>query len=173
MKRCIMIFPKFDNREVIKEIRKKYDPVVKFVREHVTLVFPFESDIKTEDLKQHIIEVSKDIKPFRVSLQGITSEESFKNWIFINVVGGVEPLTKLHNNLYTGILEKYRPEWLSHTSFLPHMTVGNLDSKKELFKAIADLEGVRDCFSAMVTEISVEIIDADSNGSLEFTVGLK
>jgi hypothetical protein len=42
--RTIMIFPQFDNIEVINNIRTKYDPLADLVLSHVTLVFPFESN---------------------------------------------------------------------------------------------------------------------------------
>ena len=44
-KRTIMIFPKFSNQEIIDEIRKKYDPLYNLVKPHITLVFPFKSDM--------------------------------------------------------------------------------------------------------------------------------
>ena len=43
--RTIMIFPEFDNIDIIDEIRAKYDPLAKLVRPHITIVFPFEMDI--------------------------------------------------------------------------------------------------------------------------------
>ena len=45
--RTIMIFPKFGRMEVIYEIRDKYDPLSKLIRPHITLVFPFASEIST------------------------------------------------------------------------------------------------------------------------------
>ncbi len=42
-KRCIMIFPKFENMKIINEIREIYDPVVNNVGPHITLIFPFEN----------------------------------------------------------------------------------------------------------------------------------
>lgn len=41
-----MIFPKFENIKIIDEIRDKYDPLANHVRPHITLVFPFESNIR-------------------------------------------------------------------------------------------------------------------------------
>ena len=43
--RTIMIFPEFENMEIIDNIRKKYDPLAELVRPHITLVFPFESQM--------------------------------------------------------------------------------------------------------------------------------
>lgn len=40
MLRTIMIFPQFDNEEIIQGIRKKYDPLYHLIKPHITLVFP-------------------------------------------------------------------------------------------------------------------------------------
>ena len=37
IKRCIMIFPHFENQQIIDNIRKKYDPLAKCVRPHISL----------------------------------------------------------------------------------------------------------------------------------------
>ena len=48
--RTIMIFPEFRNMNVIDSIRIKYDPLTKLVRPHITLVFPFDSDMSNDEL---------------------------------------------------------------------------------------------------------------------------
>ena len=40
-KRTIMIFPQFENINLINEIREKYDPLAKHVSPHISLVFTF------------------------------------------------------------------------------------------------------------------------------------
>ena len=43
--RTIMIFPEFENMDIIDRIRDKYDPLARLVRPHITLVFPFENEM--------------------------------------------------------------------------------------------------------------------------------
>jgi len=43
--RTIMIFPEFENIDNINDIRKKYDPLADLVLPHITLVFPFDSEL--------------------------------------------------------------------------------------------------------------------------------
>lgn len=50
--RTVMIFPKFDNIELIDDIRKQYDPLADVIRPHITIVFPFDMDITNEELSQ-------------------------------------------------------------------------------------------------------------------------
>ena len=52
VKRTIMIFPEFDNIDSIDRIRSKYDPLAELVRPHITLVFPFESDITNDTVSK-------------------------------------------------------------------------------------------------------------------------
>ncbi|GKU28576.1 2'-5' RNA ligase family protein [Clostridium folliculivorans] len=78
LKRCIMIFPEFENPKIIDNIRDKYDPLANHVRPHITLVFPFESDIKTDDLRTHISSVLSEIRPFEIILNKITPTNSFE-----------------------------------------------------------------------------------------------
>ncbi len=71
IKRCIMIFPEFQNINTINEIRETYDPFVNNVSPHITLVFPFESKIKEYQLRNWMNEALKGVKPFNVELEGI------------------------------------------------------------------------------------------------------
>ena len=43
--RTIMIFPEFENIDIINDIRKKYDPLADLVFPHITLAFPFDSEL--------------------------------------------------------------------------------------------------------------------------------
>lgn len=72
IERCIMIFPEFNNMKIIDEIRERYDPLASHVRPHITLVFPFYSDINSDKLKEHIEHVLSEIRPFKIALKGVT-----------------------------------------------------------------------------------------------------
>ena len=60
--RTIMIFPEFDNIDIIDEIREKYDPLSELVRPHITIVFPFEMDITNEELSMVLCQDLVQIK---------------------------------------------------------------------------------------------------------------
>ncbi|MGL4450067.1 MAG: 2'-5' RNA ligase family protein [Sarcina sp.] len=168
MKRCIMIFLKFDNIDIIEGIRKKYDPTFNFVEPHITLVFPFESDLTKKEIEEHMNNVLKGTKKFKVELQDVVSKKSFGNYIFLEVKKGVENLRELHEKLYTGILKKFLLTWLDDVKFIPHMTVGDLKNQDEVQKALEDLSSIKDEFTTMVTEISVELMYEDGSSEIEF-----
>jgi len=167
VKRCIMIFPKFNNIKAIDAIREKYDPLAKHVAPHITLVFPFISDITTEDLKNHICKCLSTINAFPIMLKGVISTTYTGNYLFLNIVNGKEEITELHKRLYCGILKEFMPEWLRKGNYFPHMTIGNIVDA-ELFKAaIEETNGFSESFQTMVDGISVEIIDDNEDSIIE------
>ena len=48
-----MIFPEFDNMDVIDKIREKYDPLAKLVRPHITIVFPFKLELEKKSCPKY------------------------------------------------------------------------------------------------------------------------
>ena len=100
--RTIMIFPKFNNMEIIDSIRKKYDPLADLVRPHITLVFPFHSDITDAELGSHIENAISGISPFSLHPAGIfKQEDAFGNYLFLDVKEGKKELIRLHDRLYS------------------------------------------------------------------------
>lgn len=86
MLRTIMIFPHFDNMEIINIIREKYDPLARLVKPHITLVFPFESEMTNAELEDVLDNCLKSIKPFPIVLQGFSKEEDkFGNYLFLDM----------------------------------------------------------------------------------------
>lgn len=166
-KRSIIIFADFTNIDLINKIREKYDPLYCCIKPHITLVFPFESDITTEELKDHMVKCVKGIKPFNILLKGFTS--TMDNYLFLNIKKGNDEIIEIHDKLYTGILEKYLYRKLT---YLPHITVGQLDNQESLDKVLNELINLNDEFKMIVKEISVEMIDEDENSNIEFKIRL-
>jgi 2'-5' RNA ligase len=165
-----MIFPKFHNIQKIEELRKLYDPLINHVHPHVTLVFPFKSDLSEVELKEHLKKSLVGIKPFKLKLQGISGEEG--GYLFLNVIEGDDQLVELHNRFYEGILQQYYPEYLT-TEYKPHMTVGRFSNQKELMEVVDKYKSMNESFEELVKEISVEIIDENENSIIEMTLELE
>lgn len=173
LKRCIMIFPKFGNGQILDEVREKYDPLAHHVKPHITLGFPFCSNIETNQLKEHLTEVLTEFHPFEIVMTGIRPVDSFGRYLFLNIEKGSEEIIEIHKKLYTGILEDYYPEWLKGKEFFPHMTVGALNSEEEHKKAAYETSKIKDVFKTRVTEISVEIIDENEDSNIELELQLQ
>jgi len=169
VKRCIMIFPKFNNMKAIDAIREKYDPLAKNVAPHITLVFPFISDITSEDLKNHICKCLSGVNnAFPIMLKGVVSTTYTGNYLFLNILKGKEEIIELHKRLYCEILEEFMPPWLRKGNYFPHMTIGNIEDS-ELFKsAVEETKDFCESFQTMVDGISVEIIDENEDSIIEF-----
>lgn len=173
-RRTIMIFPEFENINIIDEIREKYDPLAKHVRSHVTLVFTFESTLSTIDIETHLREVLKNIKPFKLTLQEIIKiDNPFGMYLFLNIQNGSNEIKMLNKELYKGILEEFKADWLNENTFLPHMTIGSFNSKDELNTAFNNTKYIKDEFHTIVNKISVEIIAENEDSLIEIEVDLK
>lgn len=165
--RCIMIFPKFENEQIIQTLRADYDPLYRHVSPHLTLVFPFESEISLESLKEHLQLMTIGLKPFQLAMKGV--EPSAGGYLFLKVIEGEEQVMLLHERLYTGILKEFKSTMFT---FQPHLTVGRiLDT--ELFTAACEkCSGVNDEFRTIVSQISVEIIDENDDSDIEMEIEL-
>lgn len=164
--RCIMVFPNFRNINLIEDIREKYDPLYSKVKPHITLVFPFLSDISGEQLEEYIKGKICDLNPFKLSLSGISI--GGYGYIFLNVIEGNSELFGIHNRLYEGLLRKFYPSFLK--SYTPHMTVGRIMNPDNFEAVINSLRDMNEVFEDEVNEISVEIIDEDENSLIEMSV---
>ena len=168
--RCILIFPEIANIDVIERVREKYDPNYKLVRPHITLVFPFESDISAADIEAHARAALAEFEPFPVTLQGITEQRGFDNYMLLNVHQGKNTLRQMHRRLYSGLLESFLPNWCR--AFEPHMTVGRLTDPTLFAAALEETRGMCELFSTCVNEVDVELIAADGSSSIESSIRL-
>ena len=84
--RDILLFPKFDNMEIIEDIRKDCDELYAVIQPHITIVFPFLDDISDEDLIKNVRNYFKDKTKFYVKFSGISYSED--NYIFLNCATG-------------------------------------------------------------------------------------
>ena len=153
--RTIMIFPEFENMDVINDIRKKYDPLSDLILPHITLVFPFNSELTNEELNLYLKECLNDIQSFKVELKGFSKQKNkYGNYLFLNVVQGMDIIKNIHDRLYKDKLKQLDIGY----AYVPHMTVGKLSSIKLLDKAFDDVSKYNDKFRTLVKKISVEMI---------------
>lgn len=170
---CIMIFPEFSNMKIIDKIREKYDPLAKHVRPHITLVFPFVSDLDTLELRNHIEGILLETSSFNIELNNITPVQSFGNYLFLNIKNGQDEIINIHEKLYTGILEPFLPQWLRDVEYYPHMTVGNIENEEIYKTATLEVKDIDEVFETTVEKISVEIIDENQDSIIEMEIELK
>ena len=150
-----MIFPEFENIDFIDKIRSKYDPLAVLVRPHITLVFPFESDMTDDEIRAILEKRLEDTRRFDLALHGFGKQiEKFGNFLFLNVTQGKGEITKIHDILYANEFMKFNLGF----PYDPHMTVGKTRTAEELNEAYEDASSCNEVFSTIVTKISVEMI---------------
>lgn len=153
--RTIMIFTEFENIDVINDIRRKYDPLADLVLPHITLVFPFDSELTDEELHGHLEKCLNGVAPFWIELEGFSKQQDkYGNFLFLNVVQGMREIKRIHKLLYDNKLKQFD----SGCDYIPHMTVGNRSSAGLLDKAFDDVNQCCDKFKTAVKRISVERI---------------
>lgn len=134
VRRAVLIVPPADLMTPVEAIRRRFDTLVDAVPAHVTLVFPFESDISDEALRSHIESATRDFPSFRIELRGFSCVED--QYLFFGVDAGSEEIRDLHRRLYTGSLAPF----LSDLPFSPHVTVGRFRTADECTAVVKGLE---------------------------------
>lgn len=108
-RRCIMIIPKFEEAHRIEAIREQYDPLYGIVKPHITLVFPFGSDLTKDELHMHISSALSLMSPFPLLMRGISVRwEPDGYYIFLDAAEGGEIIRRISGRLYEGALSKYK-----------------------------------------------------------------
>lgn len=165
MLRSIILLPKLNEHNLIQSIREKYDPLASCIAPHVTLVFPFESDISNGELKQHLNEMLEGMEKFTVEFKGITGD-MMDGYLFLNVKKGNDQIIELHDRLYTGKLKEYLHRGII---YCPHMTVGRVEVPDKFNEAIKELSSFEVTINAEIDKIYVEKIDENDNSIILFT----
>jgi 2'-5' RNA ligase len=119
----VVHYPSIDTK-LINEFRRKYDPNVDLIEPHITFVFLVPDSIGEATLVRHIERVVGDWGPFSIRLKGL--QKAWDHWLFLLVAEGSETVTRLHRELYTGVLAAYRREDIP---FVPHLGLGLFASR--------------------------------------------
>ena len=169
MKRAIILFPKFENQQVIESIRGKYDPLAGFIAPHLTLVFPFDSDLTTEELRLHVEHALAGVKPFRVRLNGFSGDYR-DGYLFLNVKTGNDEIIELHDRLYAGILQQFL---FRRLQYCPHLTVGKVEQLDNFEQALEELASIDEQFEGVIDQVCVDNIDAGDQSVSECSFHLE
>ncbi|MFE7377455.1 2'-5' RNA ligase family protein [Bacillus cereus] len=165
--RTILLFLNNMPISKIEDVRKKHDPLFGLIPPHITIVFPFESSISNDELKLHILNVTKGIQEIEIELANqITSEGEY---FFLRVEKGKEQIEKLHDILYTGPLLQFLKEDIP---YIPHITVGRKESAELATSAAKEIPSFHEKLSCVIDRISVERIGENGESIIEFEVTL-
>jgi len=136
---CVVNHPTLspDDLAWIQSVRQQHDHLFfNVVAPHFTLVFPTDG-VEEATLIEHVTQTVSELKVFDVVLRcAILGDASFMDHAhaFLMPDGGFSSLVRLHDQLYTGILET---ELRVDLPYFPHIGVASTPTAKEC-KAIVD-----------------------------------
>ena len=159
-KRDILIFPKFDNMDIINKVRNKYDRLANLVNPHITLVFPFKDEISNDELITKLSSLLKNYSPFKVTFKGVSLSDD--NYILLNCIDGNKEILKLHDAIYEKVLPNH---YNKSIPYIPHITLGQADNLK-------DFSDFNYEFSTIIDEISLELIGENEDSIIIKNINL-
>lgn len=135
----VLAYPQLENKDYnwVQTFRAKYDErYFNVANPHFTLVFPV-FDVAENDFIAHVQKTAKKFKEFFFVFRcAQIVKDSFSDYtdVFLIPEEGYRIFVKLHDALYTGILEK---ELRLDIPFIPHLGIANSVDAKNC-KLLAD-----------------------------------
>jgi 2'-5' RNA ligase len=148
--RAIVAFPRSDALTTVERIRKQLDPLADAIEAHVTLVFPFASELDADALRSHVEASIVDIRPFTIRFEGVTAGD--EGYLFLNIIHGSAMIRQIHDRLYSGALSGHRSTTHLYT---PHLTIGRISNPADRSEALRGAAEALSPFDAAVTALSV------------------
>lgn len=161
--RAIVMFPKFNNINPINEIREKYDPLFDYIAPHITLVFPFKSDISTAELAKYLDQTLYGIGPVNLKMRGTIG--STDGYIFLEVKKGNDKIIEMHDRLYDGLLKEHHNRFIP---FMPHLTLGRLRDVNVHREAVQSLGTFNEVFEIEIDEVVVVSLGNKEKAMVEY-----
>ena len=160
--RDVLIFPELDNASLIQDIREEYDELADIVPPHITLAFPFDSDITNEELDLKLKKILSGYKEFDITLSGISyhyDERVGVYYMYLDVTKGYDTIYEISKKIYREVLNMDVPE-----KYIPHITLGCVEEINDI-----KLDHV---FNTAVKNIVVEDIgeNEESNIILRYSI---
>jgi len=127
MSLLVLAYPTIEKKDLnwIQSIRKEHDErYYKIVNPHFTIVFPV-NNCDYNQLSEHVKKVTRKFGTFFFVLRcAQIVKDSFSDYtdVFLIPEEGYRLFVKLHDALYTGILEK---ELRLDIPFIPHLGIAN------------------------------------------------
>lgn len=151
----------------MESIRAIHDPLFDLIAPHITIVFPFESNISNDELKSHILNLSKGIGTIEIKFTSHVT--SVGDYLFLEVEKGNKLIEELHDKLYTGPLLRFLKRDIP---YIPHATIGRKNSSELAAKVAKDIPDFRENLHCIIDKISVERIGKNGESIIEFEVPL-
>lgn len=148
---CGVIFVSEEVERAVGEPYKRCNPIASYVRPHLTLLFPLETELQSSEVYAHFESVTSQVDRFDIRLDGIRLRPE-DLLIYLGVSEGAEELRSLHLELYGGHFERF----LDPTRlFYPHLTVGRFETEAEMSSAYEELRTFKPNLSFVARSLSL------------------
>lgn len=164
MKRVIYIEPIIEEGDTVDELFRKYNPDSKFVNPHICLVFPFESDLVSEEINEIFMSTLHDLESFDIKLSGLEiSYEENNNFLFLNVIDEFGILRQMSSVLYNELGHNAQLKGI----YNPHITIGKSKLTDEIQKMKTDASILSTLvLNAKINKIYSKIMNKDGTGNV-------
>ena len=163
MLRSIALYPRFVAGDAIARVRSRFDPLATKVPPHVTLVFPFSSELSRDALVAHMSTAIAGVGLFPVSLGDPVAIDGI---VQLPVLAGEETIRLLHRRLYSGLLERFLR---SDHACSPHLTVGRCPVSEERWECLQEAASIAGT-TGVADAVSCEIIERDESSTREIDI---
>lgn len=170
-RRAIVWFPAFPPDAPIEPFRRRFDPMAGALPAHLTLVFPFATNLTVTQLASHIRRIVANWPSLPVSFRDI--EGMLGEFFFLMVRERADAIVALHDRLYRGILKAHLR---NDIPYFPHVTLGRVSgnpsgSTFEAMHAIASRE-VRGEWRCVLRELAIVTLHPDGTITIDRTIPL-
>jgi len=152
---------------VVEAVRRRFDPLAHVIPAHITLVFPFESEISARALRKHVESALIGVGPLQLGLGEVNVTDD--QYLVFNVGHGAAAVADLHDRLYTGPLRQFLA---ADRAYLPHLTVGRLNTIAEARRALEAIASSNPRVDTIVSAVSVYRTGPNQGRAIEFEVPL-
>lgn len=170
-RRAIVWFPPFPVDSPIEPFRRRHDPLADALPAHVTLVFPFPTNLTVTQIGSHIRRIVGNWPGLPVSFRDV--EGIVDEFVVLMLRERAEAIIALHDKLYSGVL---KPHLREDIAYQPHVTLGRVAGNPShadfpVMHEIAARE-VRGEWRCVLRELAIITLQPDGKISIDKTIPL-
>lgn len=170
-RRAIVWFPPFPLDAPIEAFRRRHDPLADALPAHVTLVFPFPTNLTVTQIGSHIRRIVGNWPALPVTFRDV--ESIVDEFVVLMLRERSDAMIALHDKLYRGILKSHLREDIPYQ---PHVTLGRVAGNPSgtdftTLSEIATRE-VRGEWRCVLRELAVVTLHTDGKISIDKTIPL-
>ncbi|MBL0123556.1 MAG: 2'-5' RNA ligase family protein [Betaproteobacteria bacterium] len=170
-RRAIVWFPPFPMDAPIEPFRRRFDPMADDLPAHVTLVYPFPTNLTITQLASHIRRIIGNWPSLPVSFRDV--EGILDEFVFLMLRDRADAIVALHDKLYRGILKAYLRDDIS---YVPHVTLGRATGNPSgaTYQVMHDIaaQEVRGEWRCVLKELAIVTLHQDGTITIDKTIPL-